>query len=131
MRSAFESAWLAGRVATRSFPIPIFIDDISFLAPVEIGSVCRYRSRVLASNPADHSIIVHVSASVLDLAKNSHRVTNEFYFGFRCLSELKESAKPMEIPFVLPNSYEEMMGFLEAKRREKRMPKDESNSKSS
>jgi len=47
MRRAFELAWATAHVHTRCRPWFMALDDITFLTPVEIGSIIKFDSKVV------------------------------------------------------------------------------------
>jgi len=47
MRRAFELAWASAHLHARCRPVFRALDDITFLAPVEIGSIMKFDSKVV------------------------------------------------------------------------------------
>ena len=47
MRRAFELAWASAHLHARCRPVFRALDDITFLTPVEIGSIIKFESKVV------------------------------------------------------------------------------------
>ncbi|KAJ1943756.1 hypothetical protein GGF37_002504 [Kickxella alabastrina] len=109
MRLAHELSFANGSVFTKSRPSYVSLDDFSFKKPVNIGSILRLKSQVVYSEPESKTFQVAVSADVIDNMKNSTERTNTFYFNFCCPSGV--------VRRVVPRSYEDMMKYLEGRRR--------------
>ena len=43
---AHEIAWICAYQHTKVLPLPLFMDNIEFLLPVEIGSIVRFKAQV-------------------------------------------------------------------------------------
>lgn len=107
MRQAFELAWANAFVFSKERPRILFMDDISFEAPVEVGSLLYFNSQICYTQ--DHYIQVRVSAEVLDPKTGKLQVTNVFHYTF----ELREGQIP---PMIIPKTYHESMMFLNSRR---------------
>ena len=103
MRQAFELAWTAASVLTKSKPQFIAMDDIFFRCPVEIGDILEFKAQVVYTTGP--YMQVSVSAMTLDSGSGTKReTTNLFQFTF--------SSPDSEPPEVLPKSYSESMRYV-------------------
>ncbi|KAJ1644139.1 hypothetical protein LPJ64_004151 [Coemansia asiatica] len=109
MRLAHELSFANGSVFTQSRPLYVSLDDFSFKKPVNIGSILRLKSQVVFSEPENRTFQVAVSADVIDNMKSTVERTNTFYFNFCCPGG--------SVRRVVPRSYEDMMKYLEGRRR--------------
>ncbi|RYY37050.1 hypothetical protein EON62_01350 [archaeon] len=115
MRNAFETAWSCAWLATGSLPKFLALDDITFLRPVEVGTLLRFDARlVYAPGAPSHTFSVSVKALCCTPGagpeQSRETVTNTFHFTFYC-----DDADA--IPLVIPQTYEEAMAYVEASRR--------------
>ena len=112
MRSAFE---LSRSVAyafcgPNSRPFFIAVDDILFLRPVEIGSMIRFKARVVyAPGGSSRAFQVKVSSEITNLRTGETDTTNIFHFTY--------ATQSCSVPEVVPESYQEAMDYLDGKRR--------------
>ena len=106
MRQAFELAWGNAYVFCKERPFIAYMDDISFEAPVEVGSLLYFNSQI--SFVHEQYVQVRVSAEVLDPLDGSLQVTNVFHYTF----ELREG-EPQKI---IPKTYHEAMMYLNSRR---------------
>ena len=106
MRQAFELAWANAYIFGKERPFIVYMDDISFEAPVEVGSLLYFSSQI--SFIHDKYIQVRVSAEVFNPLTSELRVTNVFHYTF----ELRNS-KPR---IILPKTYHEAMMYLNSRR---------------
>ncbi|KAJ2633023.1 hypothetical protein H4R22_000796 [Coemansia sp. RSA 1290] len=109
MRLAHELSFANGSVFTMSRPSYVSLDDFSFKKPVNIGSILKLTSQVVYSEPENSTFQIAVSADVIDNLENSMERTNTFFFNFSCPGG--------HVPCVVPRSYEDMMKYLEGRRR--------------
>lgn len=77
------------------------MDEVSFKLPVEIGDLCRFRSRVLHTT-AEGLMFVEVEALVCKPEKQTIANTNTFLFVFQ--SKLQDGRK---LKRVIPANEEE------------------------
>ncbi|KAJ2842035.1 hypothetical protein GGI22_007686, partial [Coemansia erecta] len=77
--------------------------------PVNIGSILRLTSQVVYSEPENNTFQVAVSVDVIDNTKKITERTNTFYFNFSCPTS--------QVRRVIPRTYEDMMKYLEGRRR--------------
>jgi len=82
------------------------MDDISFEAPVEVGSLLYFNSQI--SFVHDQYVQVRVSAEVLDPHTGDMKVTNVFHYTF----ELRKGKPRM----IIPKTYHESMMYLNSRR---------------
>merc|ERR1711934_452720 len=88
------------------------MDDVRFVAPVEIGSLLHLRAQVAFAEPAPHQTVsVTVVADVQNLEDSSRTTTNTFQFVYQA-----PPAAPT-VRSVVPHSYSEAMDYLQARRR--------------
>lgn len=106
MRQAFELAWANAYIFGKERPFIVYMDDISFEAPVEVGSLLYFSSQI--SFIHDKYIQVRVSAEVFNPLTSELRVTNVFHYTF----ELRNSKPRM----ILPKTYHEAMMYLNSRR---------------
>jgi acyl-coenzyme A thioesterase 9 len=104
MRSAYESAYAASLFFTRASPQFLAVDDIRFIAPVDIGSVVRFTASVDHSEPP--LFTVSVAADVIDPATGATVRTTTFYFTF---------TSP-ETQLVVPVTYSEALANVAARK---------------
>jgi acyl-coenzyme A thioesterase 9 len=78
---------------------------VSFQKPVEIGSILVFDAQVIYT--AAKALCVRVTAESLNLAQGSGELCTTFYFTFTCVS----------VPPVIPKSYEEVLLYIEGRRR--------------
>ena len=114
LRLAFELSWACAYMTTHTLPKLQIVDDIHFYLPVEIGSLLTFDSEIWYINPHDSTVFVNVQAKVIDTSTgHTKHTSNEFYFQFVCDTHDKP------LPYIIPESYEEMMKYLEGRRRNK------------
>lgn len=120
LRRAFEAAFAAGWRFTGASPRFLALDDVTFLAPVEVGALLRLEARVAYSLGAPHrTYVVVVTAAMATpgraLAGGDGRdsmATNEFSFTFHTGDD-----PGTVLPRVFPHSYADAMGWIAASRR--------------
>lgn len=90
-------------------PSPLCIDvaDISFKAPVEIGSLLLLNSQIIATR--NRMAICRVHAEVVKPETGETKTTNVFYFIFESLTKT--------LPIVFPESYGESLMAIDGNRR--------------
>lgn len=117
MRRAFEVAWACGWTYTGVLPKFLSLDDVTFLLPVDVGSLMRFDAQIdYATGPPakTYHVSVHAYIRPTDAAGNlqAERLTNSFHFTFYC-------DDPARVPRVFPRTYEDAMRYVEAARRMK------------
>ena len=110
MRRALEVAWLSAYRVARQPPAFAGLDDVVFKKPVEVGKLVEYVGRVVYVGD-DGSLRVCVEAHKVSIRTGVRDFTNEFHFIFSA------SSADQRVPDVQPESYEEMMLYLEGRRR--------------
>lgn len=113
-REAFELAWVCTYNYCKVYPVISRIDDISFLKPVEVGSIMSFEATLSYSRKGSSRVIVDVKARVLDPQTDSSELTNTFYFEFD-IGTLMDG-----VPVVSPRTYDEAMMYLDGRRRHQR-----------
>ncbi|KAG0254709.1 hypothetical protein DFQ27_006713 [Actinomortierella ambigua] len=110
MRLAYELAFCNASVFISARPKFLALDEISFRAPVPIGTFLALDSQIVYAEGGDHhSFQVMVKADVLDVKAGTRNTTNTFWFTFR---------DPVKgTPRIMPRTYAESMLYLEGKRR--------------
>ena len=88
-------------------PLCIDVADISFKAPVEIGSLLLLNSQVIATR--NRMAICRVHAEVVNPETGDTKTTNVFYFIFESLTKT--------LPIVFPESYGESLMAIDGSRR--------------
>jgi len=106
MRQAFELAWANAYVYGKARPFCMYMDDIWFRAPVEIGSLLYFNSQICYTQ--EQFMQVRVSAEILNPETGGMSVTNVFQYTFK----MKEKT-PRQI---IPKTYHEAMMWLQARR---------------
>ncbi|KAG0230228.1 hypothetical protein BGW42_001095 [Actinomortierella wolfii] len=110
MRLAYELAFCNASVFIGSRPKFLALDEISFRAPVPIGTFLALDSQIVYAEGGDHhSFQVMVKADVLDVKAGTRNTTNTFWFTFR--DPVKGTSR------IMPRTYAESMLYLEGKRR--------------
>ncbi|PRP80131.1 acyl-coenzyme A thioesterase 9, mitochondrial-like [Planoprotostelium fungivorum] len=112
MRLAFELASISAYQTTTVYPVLRAMDDVRFYSPVEIGSILNLKSSVQMIETQKRLVYVTVVAemTVTSLLEKPKKITNEFHFVFLC-----DRLTPL--PTVMPNSYTEVMEYINRKRR--------------
>ena len=111
MRRAYELARTTAYVfaGPNAHPYLVASDTITFLRPVEIGSVIEFGSKVVYSGGwPDRYFQVKVETHIRDLVSGQQFVSNTFQFTFEC------DAVPVRR--VEPELYSEAMEWLEGRR---------------
>ena len=115
MSVATELSWINAYMLSGSFPRLVEIDDITFIRPVEIGSIVKFRSLCAFTDPKKRRVVVAIAIEHHDPITHNRDTTNTFFFTYECPPvEIDGKIKP--VPLVVPYSYEESMLFLHAKR---------------
>ncbi|OZJ06814.1 hypothetical protein BZG36_00001, partial [Bifiguratus adelaidae] len=96
MRRAYELAWANAAAFTKSRPVPLSLDDITFRKPVPIGTLLDLSSHVVYSEGSE--FCVSVVADVMDFTKDARETTNIFNFTFQ-----KTDGNP--VSRVMPRTY--------------------------
>jgi acyl-coenzyme A thioesterase 9 len=120
LRKAFELAFSVGWRMTGSSPRFVSLEDVSFLAPVEVGTLlrldahCDYSHRGGEGRPSTYSVTVAASMQLPGMARGPSladtEVTNEFHFTFAA-----EAAEA--VPRVFFSSYADSIAYVGAHRR--------------
>ena len=108
MRKAFELAYANVKIMTGKPCSCVAIDDISFRAPVNIGSLFLLNSQIAYT--FGKYAVARIYATVNDPVKRTDVTTNTFYFIFKT-----EDGSEMET--VVPRTYGESLLNIDAKRR--------------
>jgi acyl-coenzyme A thioesterase 9 len=82
MRRAYELAFASAYTFCGGRPSFIKVDEVSFKLPVEIGDLCRFRSRVLHTTP-EGVMWIEVDCLVCKPEKQTIANTNTFLFVFQ------------------------------------------------
>jgi acyl-CoA hydrolase len=109
MRMSYEIAVTCAFNACAVFPVLVAMDDVSFVAPVEIGSILNLRASVTYICTERKLCFVVVEASMINtsnpnlqpggqLLDKQRKLTNECHFAFRVDSKLA-------LPQIVPESY--------------------------
>ena len=116
MRKAYEIAWTNANLIIGDPNIYLMeLDDISFRHPVEIGSILEFQARSVYSTESTLSISVH--ADVINPQTKEKKRTNTFEFCFSIKDPDDNSLQDnIEIPEIIPRTYEEGIAYLTARR---------------
>lgn len=112
MRLSFELAWNTAFVHCKQRPLFVCVDHMTFMQPVEIGSVVSLSALVIHTGST--SFVVQVDIEVIHPMQNSTTLTNTSYFTFVAVDDKKN---PQPVPKVLPITYEEGLKFLDGAKR--------------
>jgi acyl-coenzyme A thioesterase 9 len=113
MRQAYEHAYVSAILTCKVQKINfVSLDDISFLKPVNVGSILSFHSRIVYTTSTICQVYVEIR--VVDPASGTVDTTNDFYFNF-AVDECEN------VPRVLPESYEEAVAYIEGQRRAKKI----------
>jgi len=108
MRKAFELAWTTAYVYTGMRPTFKAIDEIFFLEPVSIGDIASFKSEVVYTQ--DNMVQIAVTADVILPESHTTKTTNIFHISFS-FPQVKEVKK------IVPSSYEEVIKYVDGRRR--------------
>mmetsp|Transcript_12799 Transcript_12799/g.28415 ORF Transcript_12799/g.28415 Transcript_12799/m.28415 type:complete len:183 (+) Transcript_12799:2-550(+) len=118
MKKSFELAYVAACLFCREEYIHfLFVDDIQFVKPMNVGSVAEFSATVTYSR--EGHVVVRVVAMVIDTFTGQRSKTNVLNLIFRSRKDPTTeivSAYGGTIPQVLPSTYDEVMLYLEGKR---------------
>ena len=126
MRKAFEIAFACGWKFTGVLPKFLALDDVTFLLPVETGTLLTFEARVTyARGHPNKTYSISVAAFMEtpnnnnnatitsnSIPKQQQQLTNEFNFVFYC----DDSA---HVPRIYPRTYAEAMDYIHAYRRQR------------
>lgn len=120
---AFDCAYVAATRYVKGRPFAaIGMDEASFLQPIGIGDLIDFHCRVVHSDPALGVFRVSVYVTVLDKQDPTReKITRTNYLRFIF------AAEPKSIPMVLPRSYSEILGYVNAERRHSVEPVSDSS----
>jgi acyl-coenzyme A thioesterase 9 len=106
MSKAQELAWSCANIyCGKDRAWFVALDHVSFQRPVEIGSIAVFDAQVIYT--ASKALCVRVTAESLNAALGTAELCTTFYFTFTCI----------RVPPVIPKSYEEVLLYIEGKRR--------------
>lgn len=114
MRESFELAWSIANIYTHQRPLFVCMDHMDFIKPVEIGSILSFSGRVVYSGTT--SFLVEIIVEVILPMTGDRETTNVSYYTFVSVDANKT---PLQIPQILPYSYEEGLRFLDGAKRYK------------
>ncbi len=114
MRLAFELSFSTAYLFERKQPVFVCMDDITFLKPVEIGSMLSLDATVVYTQ--DGYAIVETIASVINPHIGQKEVTNTFVFTFYYPQEYSNQPSDRVLKKVIPHTYEEAMRYLSGRR---------------
>lgn len=112
MKKAFELARSVSYLycGPNSHPFFLAVDDITFLRPVLIGSLIRFKAKVAYyAGPPSRAFQVLVTSEITNLQTGEVDTSNFFHLTFAT-----EGPFP---PQILPETYLEAMDYLDGKRR--------------
>ena len=112
MREAFELAWNITYLFCRKRPQFVSMDHMYFYKPVEIGSIISFTGTVIYT--VEKSLMVEVVTKVILPKSGETQITNVCYFTFTALDD---SGNSLQVPLVLPHSYEEGLKYLDGAKR--------------
>ena len=117
MKTAYELAYCTSMIYTNGIVEFMAMDDITFRKPVPIGAILKLKSMIAYSpQPNERHYLsekwkdafqCQVVADVI--IDNKVETSNVFHFTFR-------PAKPMNIKYVVPQTYQESLLYVMGKR---------------
>lgn len=108
MKIAFELGWISAGVFLGEKNVEfLYVDEIQFVRPVNIGSIVEFSSSIIYSE--GEYCVVLVTAHDVSPLKTERTVTNVLTYIFRS----KDRSKT---PEVLPLTYDETMLYLQGRR---------------
>jgi len=118
VRKAFELAFANAYVFGGSHPIFKEVDEVSFAAPVDVGDLLVFNSRILytSSNQTERLaetdlkplVRVEVECWVTEPETASAKLSNQFYFTFAIArDEVNENTVPSELRQIIPANIDE------------------------
>lgn len=114
MRMGYELGWLcASKFLRIGYPIITHVDDVQFLAPVEIGSYVELEAKV--GYVTDRYIHVIITCNNWEIKKEKSVLTNVLRVTF------EHGVEPTEIRRVFPETLSESYVYIESMRRVERM----------
>lgn len=119
MRHAYELARCTSYLfcGANSAPFVTAVGHISFLRPVEIGSIISFHAKVAyAAGHPDPAFQVRVETRVHDLTRGALFSSNTFDFTFHSPS--------VPVRRVLPKTYQEAVEWIDGKRRRERLARE-------
>eukprot|EP01098_Paradermamoeba_levis_P008181 TRINITY_DN3389_c0_g1_i2.p1 TRINITY_DN3389_c0_g1~~TRINITY_DN3389_c0_g1_i2.p1 ORF type:complete len:454 (+),score=99.25 TRINITY_DN3389_c0_g1_i2:130-1491(+) len=117
LRTGFELAWATAFVFSQSRPFFLCMDDVSFVRPVEIGSILSLNSVITYVSEINRTFCCTVNASVIDPTKGTIETTNLFHFTFTCPDKELDGKAAPPLRQVLPESYSDAILHVEGKKR--------------
>lgn len=106
MSKAQELAWSCANIyCGQDRAWFVALDHVSFQRPVEIGSIVVFDAQVIYT--AAKALCVRVTAESINVTNGTSQLCTTFHFTFTCVT----------VPPVLPKSYEEVLLYIEGKRR--------------
>lgn len=110
---AYDFAYVAATKYVKGRPFAsVGIDEVSFLQPIAIGDLVDFHCRVVHSDPKSGVFRVSVNVDVLDKSDPSRqRISRTNFLRFIFAAEANT------IPPLLPRSYNEILGYVNASRR--------------
>ena len=116
MRRAFELGFANAYVFGGSRPVFVEVDEVSFVAPVDVGDLVVLHSRVLYTSPSKSSnktqVHIEVEAWVTTPEEVQAKRSNQFYFTF----EVDDTAE--KCCTVLPSNMDEALRIVERMQRD-------------
>ena len=107
MRQSVELAWSCACLVTGGNHRIIFVDDIMFKEPVEIGSILMLHSQIIYSKNRRFQMRVRVEKRSPNSMMEEGIATNVLHITF-------EADKP--VPEIMPKTYGESMLYLTGQR---------------
>ena len=107
MRQAVELAWSCACLITGGKHRILFVDDIMFKEPVEIGSVLMLHSQIIYSTNKRFQMRVRIERRSPNNLMDEGVATNVLHLTF-------EADEP--VPTIMPKTYGESMLYLTGKR---------------
>ncbi|EWS71007.1 thioesterase family protein (macronuclear) [Tetrahymena thermophila SB210] len=108
MREAMEMGWLAALIHSKGdYPLTCHVDDFQFLKPVAVGSIINFEAKL--GYVVKNIMQVVVNCSIVDTNKCRTK-SNDLHITL-------VAPKTVQLPKVIPYSYEEAMIYLDCKRR--------------
>ncbi len=103
---------IAGQKHCNSIVVTASVDNISFRAPIQLGSVVTLRAR--ATRSFNSSVEIRIDVDAENIPEGAKVESNSAYFTFVAVDK---NGKPVEVPEVVPETPEEIELYNGALRR--------------
>ncbi|KAI9034613.1 HotDog domain-containing protein [Hyaloraphidium curvatum] len=118
MRLGYELAWAVGTLFSRDRMNFLAMSDVEFRRAIEIGSLLALGGHVTYVSPTRRSFFVRVVVDVVNPRSGERHNSNSFHICFYARPERRaDGSEAPVLPRILPRTYDEMVLYLDSKRR--------------